>query len=49
MTLVRIDDSTIEVDGSVNMRSAYKIKIFVTYWVDGKEMKSNVIAVKHDF
>jgi hypothetical protein len=31
------------------MRSAYTIKMFVTYLVDGKEMKSNIITVKHNF
>jgi hypothetical protein len=46
---VRIDDSTIEVEGSVDTRSAYTIKMFVIYLVDGKEMRSNIIAVKHDF
>jgi len=46
---VRIDESTIEVEGSVDTRSAYTIKMFVTYLVDGKEMKSNIITVKHNF
>jgi hypothetical protein len=37
------------VDVSVDMRSVYQIKLFVTYWVNGKEMKSNVIDIKNDF
>jgi hypothetical protein len=46
---VRIDDSTIEVEGSVDERNAYTIKMFVTYLVDGKEMRSNTISVTHNF
>jgi hypothetical protein len=46
---LKVDDSFIEVEGSVETGNTYTIKMYVIYLVDGKEMRSNVIAVRHDF